>query len=142
MGRGRAVDQSAEADGRGLSASAHSAVRRYSLGEIWAWLCVLTYRRASRMRSFLRSRRRTVRSVMRAEVTMKQVKTVSRINLHQNPEDLLDQAPSGNAPSYLIQAQDNPEFGNVADPIAPRAVLVELRSGSGDRRVNPPRRVE
>lgn len=64
---------------------------------------------------------------------MKQANPCNPGTVQQPPADLSEQAPGG---------PGKPRPGNVAEPPVPNARLIDLRSGKGDRRVNPSRRTE
>lgn len=59
----------------------------------------------------------------------------------QQPAEQPKQAPGGNGSAPFTKAerkpQNQPMDGNVAEPRAPNAPLIDLRSDKGDRRVNP-----
>lgn len=72
---------------------------------------------------------------------MKQVKPCNPDTVEQPPAELFEQAPGG-ASTPFTQAPGKPMLGNVAEPLVPNTPLTDLRSGKGDRRVNPSRRSE
>ncbi|MWV17363.1 hypothetical protein F3I16_15070 [Pseudomonas sp. L-22-4S-12] len=71
---------------------------------------------------------------------MKQANPCNLGTVQPPPADLSEQAPGASTP--VPQAQGKPMLGNVAEPPVRNAPLTDLRSGKGDRRVNPSRRTE
>lgn len=71
---------------------------------------------------------------------MKQANPCSPGTVQPLPADLSEQAPGASTP--IPQAPGQPGPGNVAEPPVRNAPLTDLRSGKGDRRVNPSRRTE